>query len=146
MKQTIEVRKFSMKDHIWQGPREQILEFPEPQMTEQLVDVPTIVVELAAPSGEAGSFGTGANDTTSAAATAVAKLVDEARPLGTAKYSATSVSESELVEMICAAVVKSVGGARPRVGRGSARDQSTRLLSGVQPVHGQVLESVQGGR
>ena len=94
-----------MKDHIWQGPREQILEFPEPQMTEQLVDVPTIVVELAAPSGEAGSFGPGANDTTSAAATAVAKLVVEAWPAGTAKYTATTAATD---------VAKSVGDGEAR--------------------------------
>ena len=37
------------------GPVKQILEFPEPQMMEQLVDVPEIVVQLAVSSGEAGS-------------------------------------------------------------------------------------------
>ena len=36
----------------------------------------------------------------------------EARPPGFAKYSSTSVSESELVELMSSAVVKSVGGAR----------------------------------
>ena len=48
-------------------------------MIAQLVGVPKIVVELAVSSGGAGSFGLGANDTTTAATTAVAKLVVEAR-------------------------------------------------------------------
>ena len=43
----------------------------------------------------------------------VVKSVGEAWPPGLAKYSATSISESELVELISSAVVKSVGGARP---------------------------------
>ena len=50
---TIEVRK---------GPVEQVFEFPEPQMVEQLVDVPKIVVELAVSSGEAGFSGPGERD------------------------------------------------------------------------------------
>ena len=43
-------------------------------------------VELAVSSGEAGSFGPRANDTTNAAITAVAKPVGEARPPGFVKY------------------------------------------------------------
>ena len=52
--------------------------------------------------------------------------VGEARPPGFAKYSATSVSESELVST---AIVKVCwwSSASGRVGGGSARDQSTRL-------------------
>ena len=88
-------------------------------------------VELAESSGEAGSSGLGANDTTNAAVTAVAKPVGEARPPGFVKYSAAS--ESELAKFflklgplgsswtrangmnsaLATAVVMSVGEARP---------------------------------
>ena len=51
-------------------------------------------VELAVSSGEAGSFGRGVNDTTSAAATAVGKSVGEARPPEIAKHSASGSSAS----------------------------------------------------
>ena len=46
VKQTMEVRK---------GPMEQSFELRVPQMAEQLVAVPNIVVELAVSSGEAAS-------------------------------------------------------------------------------------------
>ena len=62
----------------------------------------------------------------------------EARLPAFAKYSALSVSESELVELISSEVVKYVGGARP--------ETSPPDCSGVGPVQGQVPESVQGGR
>ena len=66
---------------------------PAPRTAEQVEEaVCRVVVELAVPSGEAGSFGPGECDTTSAAAAAVAKLVVEARPPGIAKHSATTES------------------------------------------------------
>ena len=65
----IEVRK---------GPVEQFVELLEPQLVEQLVDVPKIVVGLAVSSGEAGSSGPGGRDTTDASATAVKVPVGKA--------------------------------------------------------------------
>ena len=50
-------------------------------------------VVIAESSGEAGSFEPGGKDTTSADATAVAKYAGEARLPGTAKQSATTISE-----------------------------------------------------
>ena len=60
-----------------------------------------VVVELALPSDEARSFGPGECDLTSAAATAVEKLVVEARPPGSAKNRAST--ESVFVELSDAA-------------------------------------------
>ena len=53
-----------------------------------------VVVELAVPSGEARSFGPGECDMTSAAATAVAKPVVDARPFGIAKHCPDRISVS----------------------------------------------------
>ena len=64
-----------------------------PGRPQQTVDVPVPKVELAEPSGEAGSSQSRANDTTIAATVTVAKSVGEARFPGFAKYSATSDSE-----------------------------------------------------
>ena len=64
VKQTMEVRK---------GPVEQFFELLEPQMAEQFVEVPKIVVGLAVSTFEG-------RDTTDAAATAVDVPVGEARP------------------------------------------------------------------
>ena len=58
--------------------------------TEQNVDAPVPHVEFAKSSGEAVSSWPRASGTTSAAATAVAQSVGEARPPGIAKYSATT--------------------------------------------------------
>ena len=74
---------------------EQSVELPVPQVAEQLVDVPKIVVELTVSFGEAGSSGPGGRDTTDAAATAVKVLVGKARPLGISQYSTAPESEVE---------------------------------------------------
>ena len=50
VKQLVEVWEFSRKGELF-------LEFLEPRMMEQLVDVQKMVVELAVSSGGAGSFG-----------------------------------------------------------------------------------------
>ena len=75
---------------------EQSVELPVPQMLEQLVDEPKIVVELTVFSGEAGSSGPRERNTTDAAATAVEVPVGEARPLGIAQYSTATESEVEM--------------------------------------------------
>ena len=54
---------------------EQSVELPVPQMLEQLVDEPKIVVELTVSSGEAGSSGPRERNTTDAAATAGSKYL-----------------------------------------------------------------------
>ena len=73
VKQVIEVRK---------GPVEQFFELLQPQMVEQFVEVPKIVVGLAISSGEAGSVRLGEN------VTAVARPAGGARHIGIAKQSA----------------------------------------------------------
>ena len=65
-------------------PRERI---PE-RTAEQTFDMPVTKVELAESSGAAGPSWPGANDTTNAAITAVAKSVGESQPLGLAKNTA----------------------------------------------------------
>ena len=125
VKQMMEVCKVLRKD-ILQGPAEQILKFPEPRMTEQLVGVPKIVVELAVSSGEAGSFRPGANDTTSAAATAVAESVDEARPLVIAKHSASTAATA-----VDTTVAKSVDETPPGIAKYSASTAATAVAKSV---------------
>ena len=97
-------------------------------------------VELAVCSGEAGSSGNGAEDATSAAATAVGKSVGEARPLLFANHSASTESKlavssdetgsvgpgaNDTVSVAATVVAKSVERARPPgVGKYRARTES----------------------
>ena len=67
-------------------------------------------VELAVSSGEAGSSGPGADDVTSAPATAVGKSSEDARSPGIAKYS-----DATAVTAVAATAAESVGfGEAPR--------------------------------
>ena len=117
VKQMIEVRK---------GLVEQFFEMLEPQMVVRLVDVPKIVVGLAASSGSDGSSGPGRRDTI--ADTAVEVLVGGAWPPRISLYSTATESEVEgssgeagsswpgADDMPChvgATVAKVVGEARP---------------------------------
>ena len=77
---------------ILHDPGEQILEFPEPQVIEQLADVPKIVAGLARSLSLLAP-----QRMTRPVAKSVG--VGEVRPLWFEKYSATSVSESELAEV-----------------------------------------------
>ena len=120
VKRLVEVCEFSRKVELFS-------DFLEPRMTEQLVDVPKIVVELTVPSGKAESYGPEACNTTSAATTAVAKSAGEARPPGIAKQCASTKSqiavssgeagfpspEKDTTSADAAAVAKPVGEARP---------------------------------
>ena len=78
---------------------------------------------FAVSSGEAGSVGPGANDTTSVAAKAVAESVVEARPAGIAKHSATTA-----VTGVDSTVAESVVEARPA---GIAKHSATTAVTDV---------------
>ena len=115
-------------DRSAQGPVEQSFELPVPQMAGQLVDVTKIVVELAMSSGEAGSSGPGADDTTRLDDATFAKAVGKVRPLRIAEHSvptasalavssgeAGSARPGEKADAGVKAVARPAGGARPLV-------------------------------
>ena len=114
------------------------------------MDVPKIVVELAVSSGGARSFGSGATDTTSATAAAVAETVDEAttagkavdstvaetvdeaRPPGIAKYSAATAATA-----VDSTVAETVEEARPR---GIAKYSATTAATAVDSTVAETVE------
>ena len=93
-----------------------------PQMAEQLVDAPKIVVELTVSPGEAGSSRPEIDDTISTDGATATKAVGEARPLGIAEHSVTTASALAVFSGEAGSapeLAKSSGGVGPSWSRGN---------------------------